>query len=106
MVEQNYQFATQPGAMRCFLSTLRAGANFRGQHASLTRSTLEDISHIAAPTIVIWGRQDRVLPVAHAHVVAGKIPNAKLQLFDRCGHIPQLEHSDEFNALVLDFLAG
>jgi len=39
-------------------------------------------------------------------VAAKNIPNNKVQLFDHCGHVAQFEHPEEFNKLVLDFLAG
>jgi 4,5:9,10-diseco-3-hydroxy-5,9,17-trioxoandrosta-1(10),2-diene-4-oate hydrolase len=44
--------------------------------------------------------------VAHAHVAEKKIPDAQLHIFDPCGHFPQLERPEEFNSLVLKFLAG
>ena len=58
------------------------------------------------PTLIIWGRQDRILPVTHSDIAASKIPNARLHIFDPCGHCPPEERPEEFNALVLDFLSG
>jgi 4,5:9,10-diseco-3-hydroxy-5,9,17-trioxoandrosta-1(10),2-diene-4-oate hydrolase len=44
--------------------------------------------------------------VAHAQIAAVKIPGARLHIFDNCGHCVMFERPDEFNKLVLDFLAG
>ncbi|AMK21926.1 alpha/beta fold hydrolase [Sphingobium sp. TKS] len=59
---------------------------------------------IAAPTLIVWGRQDRVVPMdAGLRLVAG-IPDSRLHIFNQCGHWAQWEHADEFNRMVLDFL--
>lgn len=105
LVEQTYQLAILPGASKALLAALRAGISFRGQRASLTRPLLESAAKLSVPTLVVWGQQDRIIPVAHAQIAVKTIPGARLQLFDRCGHMPQLEHPDEFNNLVLEFLA-
>jgi pimeloyl-ACP methyl ester carboxylesterase len=105
LVEQTYQMASLPGAQRCLLSALRAGVNFLGQRPDMTRSIVDNLATIAAPTMIFWGQQDRIISVAHAHVAAKRMPNAKLHIFDHCGHMPQMEHSEEFNKLVLEFLA-
>ena len=106
MVDVSYQCAARPGSGKSFLSVLRTGVNWRGQRESFVRSTRDDLARISAPVLVIWGKQDRVLPPAHAQVVAEIVPNAKLVFFDSCGHLLQLERADEFNSVVLRFLAG
>jgi pimeloyl-ACP methyl ester carboxylesterase len=106
LVELTYQLAIIPGASKALLATARAGIGIRGQRAKLTRPLLEGAAKIGVPTLIIWGQQDRIIPVAHAHIAAKTIPRARLEIFDRCGHMPQLEHPDKFNALVLEFLAG
>jgi len=105
IIEQGYQLACLPGAQKCLLSAARGFINLRGQHADIIRSIVDNLAAIAAPTLVIWGKQDQMLPVAHAHVAAEKIPNSKLHIFDRCSHVPQSEHPEEFNKLMLEFLA-
>jgi pimeloyl-ACP methyl ester carboxylesterase len=56
------------------------------------------------PTLVVWGKQDRVFPVTHAHIAAQGIPDARLHIFERCGHWAQLEYFNEFNDLVAEFM--
>lgn len=61
------------------------------------------LKEIAAPTLVVWGKEDRLIPAQHAEA-ARAIPNVRIHLFDKCGHLPQLEHAQAFNALVTGFL--
>lgn len=105
LVDLAYHLAAQPGAKKSLLSALRAGINLLGQKDKLTRQLLVRLNTIKAPVLVVWGKQDRIIPPAHARVAADKIRGARLELFDRCGHMPQLEHPEKFNKLVLDFLA-
>ncbi|MDQ0506448.1 alpha/beta fold hydrolase [Xanthobacter agilis] len=63
------------------------------------------LGEIAAPTLVIWGRNDRFVPMdASLRLLAG-IPNSELHVFNNCGHWAQWEHWQAFNALVLQFLS-
>jgi pimeloyl-ACP methyl ester carboxylesterase len=68
-----------------------------------------DIRHrleeIEVPTLVVWGRNDRVVPVPAALSYKKRIgDNAELVIFDRCGHVPQIERPARFNRVVEDFL--
>jgi pimeloyl-ACP methyl ester carboxylesterase len=66
------------------------------------RSRLEEIE---VPTLIVWGRQDAVVPVPAAVSYKERIgDNAELVIFDRCGHMPELERPVRFNRLVEDFL--
>ena len=71
-------------------------------------AALEDISmdlhKIQAKTLIIWGRDDRAVPLDHALSFEKRIPDARLFIFPRCGHWAQLEHAEEFDRLVVDFL--
>ena len=60
---------------------------------------------IQAPTLIVWGRDDRVVPMDSAFLLLKVIPNAQLHIFPKCGHWAQWEKADEFNELVLSFLA-
>ena len=56
-------------------------------------------------TLIIWGEDDRIIPVKHAYVAAEGIPNSQLAIFPNCGHHPYLEYPAKFDRLVLDFHA-
>jgi len=106
LVEETYKLATLPGAKKALLATARAGINIRGQRRRGIRPLMEAAAKIGVPALIIWGQQDKIIPVAHAHIAVKTIPHARLEIFDNCGHMPQLEYPDKFNAMVLDFLAG
>jgi len=59
---------------------------------------------IAAQTLVIWGRDDRFMPLDIGLRLLWGMQNAELHIFSRCGHWAQWEHADKFNRMVLDFL--
>ncbi len=63
------------------------------------------LSEIQARTLVIWGRDDRFVPLDVGLRIIWGIPNAQMHIFNQCGHWAQWEHADKFNRLVLDFLS-
>ena len=105
-IDHVYQMYALPGAQEAYLATLRSMCNFWGVRAEILSPILEGLGGIKTPTLIVWGQQDQVLPVNHADVAAKGIRHAQLHVFDPCGHVPQLERPEEFNALVLEFLAG
>ena len=62
------------------------------------------LAAIHVPTLVMWGRQDELIPLASGEKLRDGISGAKLVVFDQCGHVPQIEKSDEFNRALLEFL--
>ena len=105
-IEEGYSMSSLPGAQRCFLSALRSLCNIWGVRNDVYRPILDRLEEIEAPTLVIWGAQDRFLPVTHTHQAAKRLPNARVHIFDPCGHVPNIERAEEFNALVTDFLSN
>ncbi len=66
----------------------------------------ERLGAINLPTLLVWGRNDRIVSVADAPGYAERIPGARLVVFDRCGHLPMAERPDRFNALVGEFIGA
>ena len=64
------------------------------------------LGEVTAPTLVIWGRDDRFVPMDCGLRLLWGMPNAELHIFNRCGHWAQWEHAAKFNRMVLDFLAN
>jgi pimeloyl-ACP methyl ester carboxylesterase len=54
----------------------------------------------------VWGRQDGLTPLAWGERFKKEIAGSELVIFDKCGHVPQLEKAAEFNAAVMKFLEG
>ncbi|NKI98857.1 alpha/beta fold hydrolase [Novosphingobium sp. SG707] len=63
------------------------------------------LHEIAAPTLIVWGRDDRFVPMDVGLRLLAGIPNSQLHVFARCGHWAQWEHADVFNEMVLNFLS-
>jgi 2-hydroxy-6-oxonona-2,4-dienedioate hydrolase len=62
------------------------------------------LSEIRAESLVIWGRDDRFVPMDIGLRVIWGIPNAEMHIFNKCGHWAQWEHADKFNRMVIEFL--
>ncbi len=99
-----YDMFFQPGAVRTFAAILRAVVTIRGARPGILEPIREGLGTIAAPVLILWGRRDRILPVGQALDAAGRIPGARLHIFERCGHMPNVEYPEAFNRLVLEFL--
>jgi pimeloyl-ACP methyl ester carboxylesterase len=61
------------------------------------------LPEITAPTLIVWGRDDRVVPVAGAYEYEQLIPNARRVILEDTGHVPMLERPARFNELVEEF---
>lgn len=66
--------------------------------------TAEEVRTIATPTLLVHGREDRVVPLAVSITMLDLLPNADLHVFSRCGHWTQIERADEFSALVTTYV--
>lgn len=99
-----YERFFQPASVRAFTSILRTIATIRGVRPGILEPIHAGLGTITAPTLILWGRQDRILPVSQALDAAGRIAGARLHVFERCGHMPNVEYPEEFNRIVLDFL--
>jgi pimeloyl-ACP methyl ester carboxylesterase len=64
------------------------------------------LEKIAAPTLVIHGENDRLVPVENAKLIAGRIPNAKLVVLPNASHIFLTDQSEAANRAILEFLGA
>lgn len=62
------------------------------------------ISQVTVPSLVIWGRQDVRGSLEEAERAAKSLPDGQWVLYENCGHLPYLEHPDQFNAQVSEFI--
>ena len=76
-------------------TAVRAGAHASGRLPP---------DRIQVPTLLLWGRHDRILRLELAEELAATIPDARLQVIDEAGHAPMFERPDEFNQAVGAFL--
>lgn len=73
------------------------------QGPAATKS-IEHLSSIQAPTLITWGRDDRVSPLDICLIPMRLIPNCEVHIFPNCGHWAMIERKNEFEALVNAFL--
>jgi len=64
------------------------------------------LPRVTNPALIVWGREDRAVPVECGEQYRRGLPNAKLTVLEHCGHLPPIEHPDAFARLVVDFLGG
>lgn len=67
-------------------------------------ASFDDLMGIKAPSLLIHGRDDRVVHFEHTLHLVTHIPNSRMVLINRCGHWAMIEHAAEFNRLVIDFV--
>lgn len=93
--------------VKAALATRRPGAPpIGGASGAPQREISTELGKVKAKTLVIWGRDDRVVPLDWSLRFLWGIPDAQLHVFSKCGHWAQFEHALEFNRLVEDFLAN
>lgn len=94
-VDQYYAPVAEPDYGRALRGVLR---EFRFDGLA------DRLEHVAAPTLVLWGEQDRLIPIALGRALAAGIPHAAFLSVPRAGHSVQEEAPEEVNRLVLRFL--
>ncbi len=105
MIDLLVSVETDDEGVRASRRVLNIGVDWRGVTPYMLREIRDCADQICVPTLIIWGKQDRVVPYKQAFAARRKIPNARVHLFDRCGHTPQLEIPAQFNALISEFAA-
>ncbi|MCI0691797.1 alpha/beta hydrolase [candidate division KSB1 bacterium] len=105
------RFYENPEAEQTFLAEVRANpypqsvAAFERQwDAILTQNTLDRLSRITAPSHVIAGDRDMLVPLRLSRIMAEKIPGAKLTVLPESSHVLAFENPAAFNQVALDFL--
>lgn len=96
-----YVSLTEPNNRQSFVRTLRAVVDPAGQSVSA-----HDKLYLASrlPTLIIWGGDDRIIPVEHATAAHESIPGSRLVIFDESGHFPHAEEPERFVDTVNAFI--
>jgi len=98
-VEEYLAPLARPGTLVSLRSLTLSRAATAPEFEALARS-------VRAPTLVLWGREDMWIPVAHADRFAAAIPGARRVLLDACGHLPQEERPADVVTLIEQFTRG
>ncbi len=96
------------GYIEAFLAKPMADEPYERQMAAITEyaryGTAPRLAEITAPTLVVHGTEDRVIPFANGEYLASHIINARFSAYPDTGHLPPLEAPDRFNWEVAGFL--
>jgi 2-hydroxymuconate-semialdehyde hydrolase len=102
LAELRFNASIQPGFQEAFESMFPAP---RQNGVESLASREEDIRALPHETLIIHGREDRVLPLSNSLTLSAWIERSQLHVFGRCGHWTQIEHAARFAQLVGNFLA-
>jgi pimeloyl-ACP methyl ester carboxylesterase len=101
-------------AVQEFLRTYRSHHARVAFHAAARHIYLEEpkgptgfwtrLGDLQPPALFVWGDEDPVVPLAFARYVRDALPGARQVVLEQCGHVPQVEHPVDANALVHDFI--
>lgn len=100
---QAYASLAEGENRQAFLRTLRSVVDASGQTVSA-----RDRLYLAAamPTLIVWGDNDPIIPVAHAFETHELMPGSRLEVFEGVGHFPHVEVPEQFVAALSDFIDG
>ncbi|WP_433360210.1 alpha/beta fold hydrolase [Actinoplanes sp. CA-142083] len=103
-IEMAIKIARQPDFAAVYLEIARALGGLRGIAAGWRSELLPRVARHDKPTLLVWGDRDHILPCAHLAAARVALPKAQWHLFERTGHMPQIERPDDFAALVRPLL--
>ncbi|MDN5874796.1 MAG: alpha/beta fold hydrolase, partial [Sinobacteraceae bacterium] len=100
LAKLRYEASIQPGFQESFSAMFPAPR----QHGVEALCTPEaELRKLPQETLVVHGREDKVIPLAVSQTLFEWIPNAQLHVFGKCGHWTQIEHAQRFVRLANDF---
>ena len=96
-----YSSLSDQQTRQAFLRTLRSVVDYRGQAVSALNKL-----HLSygLPTLLIWGEQDRIIPVAHGHAAHDAVPDSRLEVLAGVGHFPHVESPTAVVDILDDFI--
>jgi 2-hydroxymuconate-semialdehyde hydrolase len=101
LAEIRYQASIRPGVQEAFSAMFPAPRQQALDSITQPMSLIEAIKH---KTLIVHGRDDKVISVEASYTLHSLIRDSQLHVFGQCGHWTQIEHAEEFNRLVIDFL--
>jgi pimeloyl-ACP methyl ester carboxylesterase len=102
LVRIRYEASAAPGAHEAY-RLMYFDPRHDGSNLGITQ---EQVRAVRVPTLLVHGREDKVVPAEVSWTMVNLLPDADLHVFARCGHWTQIERAAEFNALVAGFLTG
>lgn len=100
LIESRYQGSIQPGFQESFSSMFPEPRQNSVEDMAANQQYIRTIQH---ETLIVHGREDRVIPPENSFKLLEMIPNAELHVFGKCGHWTQIEHAKDFADQLLYF---
>jgi 2-hydroxymuconate-semialdehyde hydrolase len=100
LIRTRYESSMQPGFQESFSSMFPAPRQQGVEGMAGNANYIRGIQH---ETLIVHGREDRVIPLENSYRLLQMIDNAQLHVFGKCGHWTQIEHTEEFADLLLNF---
>lgn len=101
LAQGRYEGSIQPGFQESFSSMFPFPRQNSVEAMAKYEIYLRELRH---HTLIIHGREDRVIPIETSYKLIDLLENAQLHIFGKCGHWTQIERSEEFARLVQNFL--
>jgi pimeloyl-ACP methyl ester carboxylesterase len=105
-IDRSYSLALRPGHTQTLLDLARELGTIRGVRPQWRESLLGSLRALGLPILIMWGDHDHVLPFLHHDAAIAALPGAEGHVFAKTGHMPQIERSEEFAAVVEGFLTS
>lgn len=104
ITEEYFENVTRPqkikGTTEGFLSVMRK------QFFFTLSNEIHELGKMDVPTLIVWGRNDKALPLKNGQEMHSILKGSRLEIIDRAGHVPNEEQWQQFNQLAVDFLSS
>ena len=102
LARMRYEASIRPGFQEAFAAMFPAPRQRSVDGLASSEDAIRALQH---ETLIIHGREDKVIPLDNSYRLLSLIPRAQLHVFGRCGHWTQIEHAAKFNQLMTNFFA-
>jgi 2-hydroxymuconate-semialdehyde hydrolase len=102
LARMRYEASVRPGIQEAFAQMFPAPRQNGVNNLASDAAAIKALSHT---TLIVHGREDKVIPLASSYELFSMIQKAQIHVFGQCGHWTQIEHAARFNKLISDFFA-
>ena len=102
VIDELQRVRALPGARRAALRSIRSSIDYSGLRRH--RYIVDRLKDSPVPLMTVWGENDIIIPISHAHRLRRELPDSTIHIIPECGHWPHMEKADQFNRLLVGFL--
>ncbi|TDW28430.1 alpha/beta fold hydrolase [Cryobacterium psychrophilum] len=104
-IDHKLALTNRPAHRSTLLDLAQELGTFRGIRQPWRTRLLAEVASLPIPVLIMWGDHDHVLPFTHLDAATRALPHAQTHTFLNAGHMPQIEHADEFAEVLRGFIA-